>query len=170
MNLPLWPGDRTAERESSVDESAMLPRDSGQAMIELAFLLPVLLLVLTGIFTFGVAFNNYTQMTEATATAARQLAISRGEYLDPCQNAATVFYSAAPSLTPSKVTFTFNLNGNVYTGSSCNSSSTTTGPAGNLVQGQPATLTVSYPCSLTVYSKNMAPNCALNSSTTEVVQ
>ena len=161
---------RTSRPENGGRARGSIREDSGQALVEFAFLLPVLLIILTGIFTFGMTFNNYTQMTEATATAARQLAISRGQYFDPCQNTATVFYSAAPSLTQSKVSFAFNLNGNTYNGSSCNSASTSTGAAGNLVQGQPATLTVTYPCSLVVYGKNLAPGCVLTTSTTEVVQ
>ena len=50
----------------------------GQAMVEMALVLPVLLLVVTGILTFGLAFNNYLLLTEATSVGARTLAISRG--------------------------------------------------------------------------------------------
>ena len=170
--MKLAPGltQRTSRPENGGRTHRRMRDDSGQALVEFAFLVPVLLIVLTGIFAFGMTFNNYTQMTEATATAARQLAISRGQYFDPCQKTAAVFTSAAPSLNPSLVSYTFNLNGNTYTGNSCNSASTSTGAAGNLVQGQPASLTVTYPCSLVVYGKNLAPGCMLTTATTEVVQ
>ena len=55
----------------------------GQAMVEMALVLPVLLLVVTGILTFGLAFNNYILLTEATSVGARTLAISRGGTTDP---------------------------------------------------------------------------------------
>ena len=48
-------------------------------MVEMALVLPVLLLVVTGILTFGLAFNNYLLLTEATSVGARTLAISRGK-------------------------------------------------------------------------------------------
>ena len=47
-------------------------------MVEMALVLPVLLLVITGILIFGLAFNNYLLLTEATSVGARTLAISRG--------------------------------------------------------------------------------------------
>ncbi len=61
--------------------------ENGQAMVEMALALPVLLLVLTGILTFGLAFNNYVLLTEATSIGARTLAISRGATTDPCATA-----------------------------------------------------------------------------------
>jgi Flp pilus assembly protein TadG len=144
--------------------------DDGQSMIEMAVVLPVLLMVVTGILTFGVAFNNYIQLTEATSVGARTLAISRSETTDPCATAATAIYAAAPSLIRGSLTFTFTLNGTAYSGTSCSSSSNTTGAAGNLVQGSNATVMVSYPCSLKVYGTNYAPSCTLHTQMTEYVQ
>src|ERR1700743_2083620 len=93
--------------------------DNGQAMVEMALALPVLLLVLTGIFTFGLAFNNYLLLTEATSIGARTLAISRGDTTDPCATATSAVIAAAPLLTPASLSFTFVLNGATYTGTSC---------------------------------------------------
>jgi Flp pilus assembly protein TadG len=142
----------------------------GQAMVEMALVLPVLLLVVTGILTFGLAFNNYILLTEATSVGARTLAISRGETTDPCAAAAAAVYAAAPMLVPANLTFSFVLNGATYQGASCNSGSTTTGAAGNLKQGSYARVTVDYPCSLAVYGANYAPNCSLQSQISELVQ
>jgi Flp pilus assembly protein TadG len=139
-------------------------------MIETALVLPVLLLVLTGILTFGLAFNNYVSLTEATSVGARALAISRGATTDPCSTASQAIINAAPLLAASNLTFTFNLNGTSYTGTSCNSSTTSTGAAGNLVQGTNAVVTVTYPCSLVVYGANYAPGCTLQAQITELVQ
>jgi Flp pilus assembly protein TadG len=142
----------------------------GQAMVEVALVLPVLLLVLTGILTFGLAFNNYLLLTEATSVGARTLAISRGETTDPCATAAAAVYAAAPQLVPANLSFAFVLNGVTYTGASCNSGSSTTGAAGNLKQGASAKVTVNYPCSLAVFGADYAPNCSLQSQISELVQ
>jgi Flp pilus assembly protein TadG len=142
----------------------------GQAMVEMALVLPVLLLVVTGILTFGLAFNNYLLLTEATSVGARTLAISRGETTDPCATAATAVYAAAPLLVAADLSFTFVLNGTTYTGASCSSGSSTTGAAGNLKQGAYASVTVTYPCNLAVYGANYAPNCSLQSQISELVQ
>jgi Flp pilus assembly protein TadG len=139
-------------------------------MVEMALVLPVLLLVVTGILTFGLAFNNYVMLTEATSVGARALAISRWQTTDPCATAAAAVYAAAPLLASSKLSFTFVLNGTTYTGASCSSGSSTTGAAGNLVQGNNAVLTVTYPCSLAVYGANYAPSCSLQAQMTELVQ
>ena len=136
----------------------------------MALALPVLLLVVTGILTFGLAYNNYVELTEATNVGARALAISRGATTDPCATAAQAVIAAAPLLVAANLTFSFQLNGTSYTGSSCNSSSSTTGAAGNLVQGGNAVVTVNYPCSLAVYGANYAPNCSLQAQITELVQ
>ena len=144
--------------------------EEGQAMIEMALALPVLLLVLTGILTFGLAFNNYVLLTEATSIGARTLAISRGATTDPCATASSAVIAAAPLLTSANLSFTFVLNGTSYTGASCSSGSSTTGAAANLVQGSNIIVTVTYPCSLAVYGANYAPHCSLQAQMTELVQ
>jgi Flp pilus assembly protein TadG len=144
--------------------------EEGQAMIEMALALPILLLVLTGILTFGLAFNNYVLLTEATSIGARTLAISRGATTDPCATASSAVIAAAPLLTPANLSFTFVLNGASYTGTSCSSGSSTTGAAASLVQGANALVTVTYPCSLIVYGANYAPHCSLQAQMTELIQ
>src|ERR1700719_3147362 len=82
----------------------------GQAMVEMALILPVLLLVVTGILTFGLAFNNYVLLTEATSIGARTLAISRGATQDPAATASSAVIAAAPLLSAANLSFTFSLN------------------------------------------------------------
>jgi Flp pilus assembly protein TadG len=142
----------------------------GGSLIEFALVLPMLLLIVTGICTFGIALNNYLMLTDSVGTGARLLAISRGQTTDPCATTAAAVYNAAPLLVPASFSFSFVLNGTSYSGASCSSSSVTTGAAGNLVQGQPAQVTVTYPCSLSVYGINYAPNCTLKAQVTELVQ
>jgi Flp pilus assembly protein TadG len=147
-----------------------LRRDEGGALVEFAIVLPIMLLMLTGISTFGIAINNYMVLTEGTGVGARILAISRGQTLDPCNTTVSAVESAAPNLNPANLRFTYVLNGVSYSGTSCSSSSTSTGAAGNLVQGKNAEVTVTYPCSLAVYGYNYATSCTLQAQTTELVQ
>ncbi len=161
--LGLWRDERVIGRVTNNNEE-------GAALVEFAATLPVLLLVVTSIGVFGLAFNNYLMLTDGVAVGARLLAISRGQTTDPCATTANAVYNAAPSLSQANLSFTLVLNGVTYSGTSCSSGSSSTGAAGNLVQGQPAQVTVTYPCSLGVYGANYSPNCSLKAQTTELVQ
>ena len=146
--------------------------EEGQSLVEFALVLPVLMLLLTGMMTFGIALHNYLELTNAVSVGARLLAISRVQTTNPCATAATAVYQAAPFLKPANLMFTFVLNGNTYSypGATCTSSSTTTGAAGNLVQGLPAQVKATYPCNLRVYGVNYVPGCTMTAQTTELVQ
>jgi Flp pilus assembly protein TadG len=143
--------------------------EGGQALLEFALCMPILMLIVTGIMTFGIALNTYLELTSAVSIGARRLAIGRGQTTDPCAWTAAVVTQAS-SLTPASLSFRFKLNGVTYTGASCSSSSTTTGAAGNLVQGAAAQVRASYPCNLSVFGVNFAPSCTMMAQTTELVQ
>ncbi len=145
-------------------------RTEGQSAVELALCLPILLMVVMGICNFGVAFNNYTELTNAVSIGARQIAISRGQTTDPCALVVNTMYGTIPQLTQSKLSFTFSLNGNSYSGTSCSSTSTSTGAAANLVAGSTVVVTTTYPCNLKVFNINYAPGCTLSTTASELVQ
>ncbi len=148
----------------------LLSADDAQSAIEFALCLPPLLLIVTGIFTFGIALNNYLILTNATSVATRQLSISRLQTTDPCALTSAAVIAAAPTLKQANLTFAYVLNGTPYSGTSCSSGSTTTGAAANLVQGKSVQVTVSYPCSLVVYHHTYVPSCTLQSQLTEAVE
>jgi Flp pilus assembly protein TadG len=54
-----------------------LRREDGQAMTELALVLPVFVVLLLAIIQFGIVFNNYLTLTDATRAGARKAAVSR---------------------------------------------------------------------------------------------
>lgn len=110
--------------------SAFLRASDGSGLIETAVCLPVLMTVVTGIFTFGIAMNNYLLLTDATNVGARQLAISRGQTTDPCKTASTAVIAATPILKSSNLTFNYVFNGTAYSGTTCSSSSPSTGRPG----------------------------------------
>jgi Flp pilus assembly protein TadG len=145
--------------------------ERGQAMVEFALTLPVILTLLVAIIVLGVVFNNYLTLTNATTAGAQQLSISRGQSSDPCATTSQTVQTAAPNLssglsysiafgTGNPVTY-----GASFTGTSCTSAAT------DLVSGNTAKVTVTYPCSLLIYGINYAPSgCTLSAQTAELIQ
>jgi Flp pilus assembly protein TadG len=144
--------------------------DDGGSLVEFALVLPVLLLLVTGMFSFGIAINNYLTLTNAVGIGARFLAVDRGLSLDPCAATVAAVEGTVFGLNPASLSFTFVINGTTYPGLSCISTSLTSGAPGNMVQGTPAQVTVTYPCSLGVYGTNYVPGCTLTAQTTELIQ
>jgi Flp pilus assembly protein TadG len=52
-------------------------KERGQAFVEFALALPVLIVLLFGIIQFGIAFHSYITLTDATRAGARKAAVSR---------------------------------------------------------------------------------------------
>jgi hypothetical protein len=151
--------------------------ERGQAVVEMALTVPIFLLIVTGIATFGLTFANYLSLTDAVYIAGQQLAVSRAQTTNPCSLVGTTIQAALPlGMVPGNVTISLVLNGNPYgafsgtAASTCSSSSNTTGAAGNLVQGQKAQVIASYPCNLRIYGYNIAPTCNISTQVTELVQ
>lgn len=143
--------------------------DDGQSLIEFAVTLPVLLMVVTGMLIFGIAINNYLQLTDATNVGARALSMSRGAS-DPCQVVYNAVTAAAPTLKASgtsALSFSTSINGGTaYTTSSCTGASSALSNA----QGGYITVLVTYPCNLKFYNFNKFTSCTLSAQTTEMVQ
>jgi Flp pilus assembly protein TadG len=57
--------------------SAKLRGHHGQAFVEFAIVLPVLVMLMVGIAQFGLAFHNYLSITDATRVGARAAAVKR---------------------------------------------------------------------------------------------
>jgi Flp pilus assembly protein TadG len=144
----------------------------GQSLVEFALILPMMLLLTTGIMIFGIAMNNYVQLTNAVSVGARTLAVSAQITLDPCATASNAVIAAAPGLNPANLTFTYVLNGVTYSNTtSCASSSLSSGAANNLASGTTASVTATYPLNLSVYGSNFsASNAVLQATSTELVQ
>jgi Flp pilus assembly protein TadG len=51
--------------------------EKGQAMVEFAIVLPILLVLVFGIIQFGITFNHYLTLTDAVRVGARQASVSR---------------------------------------------------------------------------------------------
>jgi Flp pilus assembly protein TadG len=135
----------------------------GGALVEFAMVLPMMLVIVTGIFFLGIALTLYLQLTNATDIGARLLSVSRGQTTDPCSTASAAVEAAAPNLSTSGLTFSYVLNGQSYSGTTC------TAGAAFLVQGTSAQLKVTYPVHLGIYGLGWN-TITLNAQTTELVQ
>ena len=139
-----------------------LKNDEGVSAIEFAIISPVLLMIVTGIFQFGVAMNHYLNLTNAVAQGALTLALSRGT-TTPYSSTTAAIGAAAPNLVPAQTTITVKING-----TACTSDATC---AAMLVAGQPAVVKATYPCDLTVMGDNYAPSgCNLSAQTAQMIQ
>jgi Flp pilus assembly protein TadG len=79
-----------------------LKREDGQAMTEFALVMPIFAVLLLAIIQFGIAFNNYLTLTDATRTGARTAAVSRFVG-DNGASAAAAVRTAAQSLDQSQL-------------------------------------------------------------------
>src|SRR6476659_91088 len=85
-----------------MDRNPSLRSEDGPAATELALVFPILLVILIAIAQFGILFNNYITLTDATRTGARKAAVSRFTG-DQGTAAGLAVRAAASNLTPSKL-------------------------------------------------------------------
>jgi len=135
----------------------------GGSLIEFTLVMPILLLVTTGMVSFGFALHNDLVLTNAVNSSAQLVALSRGQTSDPCATAYAAATGAAPSLA-SGMSLSFVINGTTY-------SATNSCPSGasNMVQGSNVQVTGTYPCVLAVFGESF-PSCTLKSQITEFIQ
>jgi Flp pilus assembly protein TadG len=124
--------------------------DEGQAVVEFAVILPVLLLVLFGILQFGIVFNNYIQVTSAAREGARKAATSRALGVTAAESAATTSArNAAASLNQSNLTVTFP-------------------NSPTFLQGTDVTVKVTYPYSVSIMGLVVSSGTLTGSTTMRV--
>ncbi|MGD0680559.1 MAG: TadE/TadG family type IV pilus assembly protein [Terracidiphilus sp.] len=144
----------------------------GQSLVEFAILVPMLLMVLTFMFSISMAMVNYEQLSAAVSNAALQdltnaLVVSGG---DPCASIQTAVSNALPSFTASKLTYTvtvLNSSGTAVTYGPTAGSSFSCSAAVAVLQADEAanqqttsgTLTVTYTYTwIPVYMQKMTGN------------
>ena len=76
-------------------------------MTEFALVLPVLALLLFAVIQFGIVFNNYVTLTDATRAGARKAAVSRQDP-NPAGTAETAVRNSATDLKQSDLNVTIN--------------------------------------------------------------
>jgi Flp pilus assembly protein TadG len=93
------PFTTTTQRSTATQMRRIKTRrnDKGQAVVEFVLVLPILAMVLFGIIQFGITFNNYVTLTDATRAGARKAAVSRSA-ADPGATAEQAVRDSAASL------------------------------------------------------------------------
>jgi Flp pilus assembly protein TadG len=71
-------------------------------MAEFALVLPILAFLLFAVIQFGIVFNNYITLTDATRAGARKAAVSRRDS-DPVATCVAAIRNSAKNLTQSKL-------------------------------------------------------------------
>jgi Flp pilus assembly protein TadG len=170
--------------------------EQGSTLVEFALTFTVVMPILLGIIVFGIAFNNYLALTNATAIGAQAVSVARGQTNDPCAAVDQAVLGQTPfNITQNQPGLNFTLvisppsnstlpyptssgsSNATYTGTGSGFTCGTTGsgsskqvPADNLQPYGNLTVTVTYPCNLTVYGVNFAPSCTLTAQTQEAIQ
>jgi Flp pilus assembly protein TadG len=88
-----------------VKKRIQIRHEQGQTMTEFALVLPILALILFAVIQFGIVFNNYVQLTDATRAGARKAAVSR-QNTDPVGTAVAAVRSSAKDLKQSDLSVT----------------------------------------------------------------
>jgi Flp pilus assembly protein TadG len=71
--------------------------ERGQSLVEFALALPILVLLLFAVIQFGIAFNNYVTLTDATRAGARKAAVGR-QLSNPQSTTITAVRNSATDL------------------------------------------------------------------------
>jgi Flp pilus assembly protein TadG len=111
--------------------AAPIRDERGQALAELAIVLPVLAGLLLGILQFGIAFNHYLSLTDAVRAGARTAAVSR-------------HLGAAGAVAATKTSVENATSDITLTDSQVTVTSTWT-------QGSQVTVTATYPYSISIF-------------------
>jgi Flp pilus assembly protein TadG len=132
--------------------------EEGQAIVETALSITVLMMVLTGAFAFCLVFFQELTLQQAVVAGARSLAQNQlNKKANACTPATTALTSSAPNFDPSKLKITFYENGTAVSGSSC---------LDNLVPPSTVGVTATYPCSYLIVGATLG-TCQLSASSTQ---
>ncbi len=166
---------------SAAREGGLSRGEAGSTVAETALVLPVLLVVLTGIFSFGIILNQYLVLTNAVNGGARGFAasapgtdggVSLMDSGDPCEYAASTIQSSASNLNASNLSYTITYTvaktsaSTKYTGTGTSSPSCS-GLA--MTQGDSVQIQAVYPVTPVMFGWS-SKTYSLTAQSTELVQ
>jgi Flp pilus assembly protein TadG len=125
--------------------------EEGSQLVEMAIVAPLLLIILTGMASFGMALYSQQQLGLAAAQAVQSVSIDATGISDPCATIESDVSNSLVGWNPASISYTLT----IYTTSTASvSSGTMTGTAfscksltADLTKFQPIVLTLSYPYS-----------------------
>lgn len=174
------------QRAAHLLKKLLNSRSEGGALVETALVVPLMLTLITGMASFGLALNNYLLLSHASDVGARYIAINQGNFTNgattnPCAMAATQIQAAAPGIAASQLSYSITLTpsasgtATTYTSNSGTSgfgsgTSCATGGSANMgTGGGIVTVSVSHPITpFVVFWSNRT--LTLTATTTEIIQ
>lgn len=135
----------------------------GSSLVEMAVVLPLVMFIMTGIFSFSLLLFQQIQLTETVSNAGRFLAVAR-QASDPCASAYSAIQNA-PGLSASP-TISITQNGTQIPTSCPYNTSTNTS---YLIQGATVNVSVISTSGLAVYGSSFK-TFYLGSQISEIVQ
>ena len=134
----------------------------GQSLVEFALVLPVLALLLTGVFWVGINMCNYLALNNAVEVGARYLKIegntsgnTTNNLADPCLSVFQQMMGSASTLDSSQITVTYKLNGSTIE-TLKGSANTCPSDSDNYSAGGTFSIVATYPCTAGIYKANMS--------------
>lgn len=85
--------------------------ERGSSIVELALVMPIFLVMVMGLYSYGLLFTEYISLTEAVNIGGEQFAIQRNQGGDVCATVASAVVAASPFLKASNMAYTFTVNG-----------------------------------------------------------
>lgn len=148
-----------------------LDDEQGGSLVEFALVLPMMMVLITGMFSIGIALNNFMVLTNAVGAGARALSLTRGQTVpalagtDPCAYAIGIANNAAPSLQTGTITYSV-----VWTPTSGTGGTYSTSCAGvSFGSGDTVKVQGTYPYTLMLYGLRPS-SLSITSQTSELVQ
>jgi Flp pilus assembly protein TadG len=92
-------------------------KTEGDLLVEFAMMLPVLIMIVTGVGSFSMAFLSLQELSNATTSAVQYVAADQGMSGDPCATAAAQMTAALPSWTAGNFSYRLaitNSSGTTY--------------------------------------------------------
>lgn len=168
---------RLAEEESLISRfrAVFCRRDDGGSMVEFALVLPMMMVLITGMCSFAMALNNYMVLTNAVGAGARAIALSRGQTIpalassDPCAYAVQMANSSSPNLDQTKLSYTVVWTTTNSAGTVTSTSYSTSCAGVALNAGDTVQLKATYPFTPLVYGWK-ATVMNMGAQTAELVQ
>ena len=117
---------------------------TGGALVEMALAMPIMLCMMTGIFSMSVALYQKLLLAEAMSSGGRVLAAERG-MTDPCADTVAAIDAAAPSLATGKIGLKISIGTANYGTNTSTVSCTAAGGANNAIMPAGATATIQRP-------------------------
>lgn len=154
----------------------------GGSLVEFALILPMMMILITGMFSIGIALNSFISLTNGVNAGARAFAMSRlvtvktagggtTTITDPCAYAVQAAQSTSPGVASGSVTFqiTWTTTNSSGTSVSTSYSNTCPGLGSSISAGDNVQMKASYPFTLILYGWRPG-SLAIQAQTAELIQ